>query len=231
MRFDSVLPAILPIRSWESTRRNGVRIVLPTANVPRRLTKRPIMTTSQSRKLTLKDRLTRWATKRSPWVLHINTGSCNGCDIEIIDALTPRFDVERFGVTLVDTPRHADVLLVTGPVTRQMAPRLKRLYEQTPNPKHVIAVGTCASSGGVFHGHYNTLGGVDQVIPVDMYIPGCPIAPEALVDAIYKLLEGEETLDAGELPEEAALERPEPPEPGLTDATLPPKAAAGGDGQ
>ncbi|HKL30012.1 MAG TPA: NADH-quinone oxidoreductase subunit B family protein [Natrialbaceae archaeon] len=192
------------------------------------------MTTTQTRKPTLKDRLTGWAGKRSPWVLHINTGSCNGCDIEIVDSLTPRFDVERFGVRLVDTPRHADVLLVTGPVTRQMAPRLKRLYDQTPEPRYVIAVGTCATSGGVFHSHYNTLGGVDQVIPVDMYIPGCPVAPEALIDAIYKLLEGED-LDEAELPAEARLERPESmeslPEDAIAgaDEESPPKAIAEGD--
>ena len=167
-------------------------------------------------------------------MLHINTGSCNGCDIEIVDSLTPRFDVERFGVRLVDTPRHADVLLVTGPVTRQMAPRLKRLYDQTPEPRYVIAVGTCATSGGVFHSHYNTLGGVDQVIPVDMYIPGCPVAPEALIDAIYKLLEGE-NLDEAELPAEAQLERPESleslPEDAIVgpDEESPPKAVAEGD--
>jgi NADH-quinone oxidoreductase B subunit len=192
------------------------------------------MTTTQSRKPTLKDRLTRWAGKRSPWVLHINTGSCNGCDIEIIDALTPRFDVERFGITLVDTPRHADVLLVTGPVTRQMAPRLKRLYDQTPDPKYVVAVGTCATSGGVFHGHYNTLGGVDNVVPVDMYVPGCPVSPEALIDAIYKLIEGEATED---LPDAARREPPKSmediPEECITagDDTeeSPPPAIAEGD--
>ena len=197
----------------------------------------PTMTTTSPRKPTLTERLTRWAGKRSPWVLHVNTGSCNGCDIEIIDALTPRFDVERFGITLVDTPRHADVLLVTGPVTRQMAPRLKRLYEQTPNPKHVIAVGTCATSGGVFHGHYNTLGGVDSVIPVDMYVPGCPVSPEALIDAIYKLLEADAAIDEAALPDEARLERPESME-SLPDGAIldgeatgesPPNAAAAGD--
>lgn len=130
-----------------------------------------------------------WARNRSPWILHLNCGSCNGCDIETLDALMPRYDIERFGILKKDTPRHADVLVATGPVTKQMAPRLKRVYEQMPEPKLVIAAGSCASTGGVFHDCYNCHEGVDDVIPVDMYIPGCPISPEALIDGIVKLLE------------------------------------------
>ena len=87
---------------------------------------------------------------KSPWLFHLNTGSCNGCDIEIVAALTPRYDVERLGCVLVGSPRHADVVLVTGPVTRQMIPRVIRVYEQIPNPKVIVAVGSCAISGGVF---------------------------------------------------------------------------------
>ncbi|MFB6150966.1 MAG: NADH-quinone oxidoreductase subunit B family protein [Haloarculaceae archaeon] len=134
-------------------------------------------------------RLIDWARNRSPWILHLNCGSCNGCDIETLDALMPRYDVERFGVLQKDTPRHADVLVATGPVTEQMAPRLERVYEQMPEPKLVVAAGSCASTGGVFHDCYNCRGGVDQVIPVDMYVPGCPISPEALIDGIVKLLD------------------------------------------
>jgi NADH-quinone oxidoreductase B subunit len=130
-----------------------------------------------------------WARNQSPWILHLNCGSCNGCDIETLDSLMPRYDMERFGVLKKDTPRHADVLVATGPVTRQMAPRLKRIYEQMPEPKLVIAAGSCASTGGVFHDCYNCHDGVDDVVPVDMYIPGCPISPEALIDGVIKLLE------------------------------------------
>jgi ech hydrogenase subunit C len=119
--------------------------------------------------------------KKSPWLLHFNTGSCNGCDIEIIDALTPRYDAERFGAVLKGSPRHADVMLVTGPVTRQVAPRLKRVYEQMPEPKAVLAVGNCAATGGVFKGCYNICDGVDNVIPVAGYVHGCPCKPENIL--------------------------------------------------
>ncbi len=116
------------------------------------------------------------------------TGACNACDIEVIAALTPRFDVERFGILLKGSPRHADVLVVTGAVSRHIAPRLKRIYEQMPHPKFVIAAGTCACSGGVYWGCYNVLGGIDKVIPVDVYIPGCPVRPEAVIHGVAKLL-------------------------------------------
>lgn len=124
--------------------------------------------------------------KRALWVYHLNTGSCNGCDIEILATLTPRYDLERFGIVLVGSPRHADVLLVTGPVTRQMAPRLKRIYEQTPDPKLVIAIGSCGIEGGVFYESYNLVGPIDQFIPVDVYVPGCPPRPEAIIEAVVK---------------------------------------------
>ncbi len=122
--------------------------------------------------------------KRALWVFHVATGSCNGCDIEIVAALTPRYDVERFGIKLVGTPRHADVLLVTGPVTRPMLERLKRVYEQTPDPKAVVVVGGCGSTSGVFYDSYNVVGPVDEVIPVDVYVPGCPPRPEAIVHGV-----------------------------------------------
>ncbi len=136
------------------------------------------------------DGLIRWARRKSPWILHFNTGGCNGCDIELLDALTPRFDVERLGILEKATPRHADVLVCAGPVTRQVRDRLLRIYEQMPEPKWVVAIGSCACSGGVFRGCYNVLGGIDQVIPVDMYVPGCPTKPEAIIDGLVKLLEG-----------------------------------------
>jgi len=134
------------------------------------------------------NRLVRWSRIKSPWILHLNSGACNACDIEVIAALTPRFDVERLGVLLKATPRHADVLVCSGPVTRQMRSRILRIYEQTPEPKFVIAVGACAMSGCVYRGAYNILGGIDQVIPVNVYIPGCPARPDAILDGVVKLL-------------------------------------------
>jgi NADH-quinone oxidoreductase B subunit len=138
--------------------------------------------------MTLK-RIIAWARRKSPWVLHYNSGGCNGCDIEILDLLTPRYDVERLGIIKQASPRHADILLCTGPVTRQSRDRMIRIYQQMPAPKWVVAVGGCSCSGGVFGGAYNVLGGIDQVIPVDMYIPGCPCRPEAMIDGIARLLQ------------------------------------------
>ncbi len=126
------------------------------------------------------------AFKRALWVYHLNTGSCNGCDIEILAVLTPRYDVERFGIMLVGSPRHADVLLGTGPVVKQMVPRVKRIYEQVPDPKVVMLVGNCGIEGGVFYESYSLAGPFDQVIPVDVYVPGCPPRPEAIIDGVVK---------------------------------------------
>jgi NADH-quinone oxidoreductase B subunit len=134
------------------------------------------------------NKLVRWSRIKSPWILHLNSGACNACDIEIVAALTPRFDVERFGVLLKATPRHADVIVATGPVTRQIKDRIIRIYDQVPDPKFVIAVGACAMSGCVYRGAYNVLGGIDQVIPVNVYVPGCPARPDAILDAVVKLL-------------------------------------------
>ena len=137
-----------------------------------------------------------WARTKSPWVIHFNTGSCNACDIEIVAALTPIFDIERFGILAKGTPRHADVLLCSGAVTRQIEKRLIRIYEQMPEPKFVVAVGTCACSGGVFYQCHNVKGGIDAVIPVSAYIPGCPARPEAIIDGVVKLLTSFEEAEA-----------------------------------
>lgn len=145
-------------------------------------------TTSKKARLSLVDELRTWARVNSPWVIHFNSGSCNGCDIEILATVTPRYDLERIGVKLQGSPRHADILLCTGPVTRQARERLVRVYEQMPEPRFVIAVGACALTGGAFEGGYNVLGGVDQLLPVDAYVPGCPPRPEAIIDAVVKLL-------------------------------------------
>lgn len=125
---------------------------------------------------------------KSPWLLHFDCGSCNGCDIEILAALTPLYDVERFGIINVGNPKHADIFLVTGPANRRNYRVLRNLYEQMPEPKAVIAVGTCACSGGVFHNCPNILGGIDKVIPVDIYVPGCAARPEAIIDAVILAL-------------------------------------------
>lgn len=138
---------------------------------------------------TLIQKIFRWARRKSLWVLHYNSGGCNGCDIEFLDLLTPRYDVERLGIRQESVPRHADILLCTGPVTRQSRDRLLQIFTQIPEPKWVVVVGSCGCSGGVFQGSDYVLGGVDQVIPVDLYIPGCPCRPEIIIEGLIKLLE------------------------------------------
>jgi len=135
---------------------------------------------------------------RALWVYHANTGACNGCDIEVINVLTPYYDAERFGIRLVGSPRHADVILVSGPVTRQVAPALKRLLDAVPKPRLVVAVGSCACGGGAWFDSYSVMGGVDRVIPVDLFIPGCPPRPEAILYGI--------ALALGKVPKKVAEE-------------------------
>lgn len=134
------------------------------------------------------DKVRLWALTNSPWAIHFNSGSCNGCDIEIMATLTPVYDLERFGVKLQGSPRHADLLICTGPVTRLARERLLRTYEQMPEPKFVMAVGSCGTSGGVFHGCYNIIGGIEEVLPVNVFVPGCPPRPEAIIDGMVQLL-------------------------------------------
>ena len=136
----------------------------------------------------VKSGLKTWALVNSPWVIHFNSGSCNGCDIEILATLTPRYDMERFGVKLQGSPRHSDILICTGPVTLQASDRLLRVYEQMPEPKFVVAVGACAISGGAFQGCYGVVGNIGEVLPVDAYIPGCPPRPEAIIHGVVALL-------------------------------------------
>jgi ech hydrogenase subunit C len=121
---------------------------------------------------------------QSPWVVHFNCNSCNGCDIEFVACLTPMYDLERFGILHVGNPKHADVLVVTGSVNHRNARVLKNVYDMMPEPRVVVALGVCTSTGGVFADGYNVLGGIDKVIPVDVFVPGCPPRPEAMMDGI-----------------------------------------------
>jgi ech hydrogenase subunit C len=126
--------------------------------------------------------------KRSPWIFHYDGSSCNGCDIEVLACLTPMYDVERFGVINTGNPKHADILLITGVINQQNRPVVRTIYEQMGDPKVVVAVGTCATSGHFFTECYNTLGGVDTTIPVDVYLPGCAVRPEAIIDGVIEAL-------------------------------------------
>lgn len=127
--------------------------------------------------------------KQSPWIIHYDASSCNGCDIETLACLTPLYDAERLGVINTGNPKHADIFLVTGAVNEQSRQVIQNIYHQLPEPKVVVAVGACAASGGIFRDCYNISGGVDTVIPVDVYVPGCAARPEAIIDGILKAVE------------------------------------------
>ena len=126
---------------------------------------------------------------KSPWLLHYDGSSCNGCDIEVLACLTPVYDVERFGIINTVNPKHADILLITGGINTQNKAVVEQIYSQMPNPKVVVAVGICACNGGVFKDCYNILGGADKVIPVDVYVPGCAARPESIIDGVVKALD------------------------------------------
>lgn len=123
---------------------------------------------------------------KSPWVIHYDASSCNGCDIEVLATLCPGFDAERFGVINTGNPKQADIFMVTGSVNERNISVIKEIYNQMLEPKVVVACGICACSGGVFHDCYNVIGGVDQAIPVDVYAPGCAVRPETLIDAVVE---------------------------------------------
>lgn len=126
------------------------------------------------------------AISKSPWIIHYDGSSCNGCDIEILDALTPLYDAERFGVINTGNPKHADIFLVTGSVNERNIKVVQEIYNQMVEPKVVVACGVCACSGGIFHDCYNVIGGVDKAIPVDVYAPGCAVRPESIIDAVVQ---------------------------------------------
>ncbi len=125
---------------------------------------------------------------KSPWIIHYDGSSCNGCDIEVLACLTPLYDLERFGIVNTGNPKHADVFLITGGINEQSRAIVKNTYEQMPDPKVVVAIGICAATGGVFRECYNIMGGVNEVIPVDVYVPGCAARPESIIDGVVRAL-------------------------------------------
>ncbi len=137
---------------------------------------------------------------KSHWLLHYDCGGCNGCDIEVVASLTPLYDLERFGIVNIGNPKHADILLVTGTVNYRNKRVLRNLYEQMPEPRLVVAIGACALTGGIFHNAPNTICGVDKIIPVDVYVPGCPPKPEAIIDGVILALEKLKTTNSSPLP-------------------------------
>jgi ech hydrogenase subunit C len=193
--------------------------------------------------------LRRWIRRsrmKSPWLVHFDCGGCNGCDIEILDTLTPRHSAERFGVINVGDPEQGDVLLVTGPANCRNAAVLQSIYGQMAEPKAVVAVGSCAAHGGIFRGSPNILGGVGEVIPVDVFVAGCPPRPERILDGILAAApllaepRGERLADGGPGPVSAVTRRarapltidgdaPEPPDsqPGVRGPAAPLPAGAG----
>jgi len=132
------------------------------------------------------NRLMCYARRRSPWLFHMNSGSCNGCDIEIVAALSPRYDAEQLGVRLEGSPRHADILCVTGPVTKKAVAAVKTVYDQVCGPKAVIAIGSCPATTNVFIDSRTLAGPLDKHIPVDVYVPGCPPRPDAIIAGVAK---------------------------------------------
>jgi len=126
--------------------------------------------------------------KKSPWLIHYDGSSCNGCDIEVLACLTPVYDVERLGIINTGNPKHADIFLITGSVNEQNKEVIQNIYSQMPDPKVVVAVGICACSGGIFAQCYNVSGGVNKTIPVDVYVPGCAARPESIIDGVIRSL-------------------------------------------
>jgi membrane-bound hydrogenase subunit mbhJ len=132
------------------------------------------------------DRLMCISRRRSPWLFHMNSGSCNGCDIELVAAITPRYDAEQLGVQLEGSPRHADILCITGPVTRNAVGAIETVYDQVLNPNAVVAIGSCPATTNVFVDSRTIDGPLDRHIPVDVFVPGCPPRPDAIIQGIVK---------------------------------------------
>jgi len=142
------------------------------------------------------------ARERSPWLFHLNAGGCNGCDIELVACLSPRYDVEQAGILLVGSPRHADILCVTGPITRGTRAALEAIHAQMPEPKTVVAIGSCPASCDVFAGSPAIEGPLDRIVPVDVYIPGCPPRPHEIIIGVARAIailanKGKDSLNKG----------------------------------
>ena len=149
------------------------------------------------------DSLVRTARRRAPWLFHLNAGSCNGCDIELVTCLTPRYDVEQLGIRLEGSPRHADIVVVSGPVTRTTRAALETVYAQVPDPKVVVALGSCPASCNVFAGSPVVEGPLDGIIPVDVFVPGCPPRPDAIIAGVAEaiaILAGDRPRDGQDRP-------------------------------
>lgn len=138
---------------------------------------------------TLIEKALAWGRVKSLWIADFHSGTCNGCAVELNNCIALRRELAQLGVARVSSPLHADILIVSGLVTISAAEELKRLYEQIPAPKYVIALGACACSGGVFADCHAVCGGVDSVIPVDVFVPGCAVSPDSIIDGIRKLVE------------------------------------------
>jgi membrane-bound hydrogenase subunit mbhJ len=161
--------------------------------------------------MNLWNRLMCYSRRHSPWLFHMNAGSCNGCDIEIVASLTPRYDAEQLGVRLEGSPRHADILVITGPVTKNAVGAIKTVYDQVCGPKAVVAIGSCPATTNVFIDSRTLAGPLDKHIPVDVYVPGCPPRPDAIVRGVVKAAEILAERAAKKLPAEpiAVLADPE----------------------
>jgi membrane-bound hydrogenase subunit mbhJ len=155
------------------------------------------------------DALVRTARRRSPWLFHLNAGSCNGCDIEFVACLSPRYDVEQLGIKLEGSPRHADIVVVSGPVTRTTSEAVQTVYAQVPDPKVVVALGSCPASCNVFAGSPVVVGPLHRVLPVDVYVPGCPPRPDAIVQGIAEAV----AILAGDKPRPQRATAPAEPAP------------------
>ncbi|MCL4435776.1 MAG: NADH-quinone oxidoreductase subunit NuoB [Thaumarchaeota archaeon] len=178
-RCKEIAPDLIAIGNWFSPSVKRRQEMIVTSSVQGQLTEKSVEETGIELKIRLRRTL-----GRSLAVREVDAGSCNGCEVEITALNNPYYDIERFGIHFVASPRHADVLLVTGPASSNMEIALQRTYKATPEPKIVIAIGACACSGGLFGDTYATTGGVDKVVPVDVYVPGCPPRPQALLSGL-----------------------------------------------
>ena len=166
------------------------KFILPAAFLPPLTERRPLFEDRELADLAKRlDKTARRKLGRSLSIRHIDAGSCNGCELEIHALSNAFYDLERFGLRFVASPRHADVLMVTGPVTKNMREALQRTYDVTPSPKWVVAVGDCAIDGGMFAESYAVVGAVSRVVPIDMHIRGCPPRPIQLLEGLLRLLE------------------------------------------